>query len=123
MKYIYQVVLVLTIIFCSCQKKNRYIIPEDKFVDILVDIHIADAFYSNNQYGELKLSKIDSSVYYKVIFEKYNIEKAKFDSTLKAYTMQPIVMESIYDKVIDKLKKIEAERLKQEKDNSGGETK
>jgi uncharacterized Fe-S radical SAM superfamily protein PflX len=117
MKNLYYIVLLITVLTFSCQNKNKYILTEEKFVDILVDIHIADAFYSNNQYGKYKLSEIDSAVYYKVIFEKYNIEKERFDSTLSTYTKQPELMVSIYDQVIDKLKKIETEELRKEEES------
>lgn len=116
MKNINWLILFLIISCYSCHKKNTYILNEEEFIDILVDIHIADAFYSNNQYGVLKLSEIDSAVYYKAIFEKHEIEKARFDSTLKAYTIQPDVMESIYDKIIDRLKKLEEEQRKKEEE-------
>ncbi len=115
MKKIYWILIFLpALILNSCKDKNEYILSEEEFIDVLVDIHIADAFNTSHLSGSVQLSKIDSATYYKVIFEKHHIEKARFDSTLKTYTMQPELMESVYDKVIDKLQKMEAQTIKEE---------
>jgi len=79
-----------------------YVIPRDKFVDVLVEMHIMDAVTNAPEYYR-KFGKNDSVNIYAGIFRKYDVTQAQFDSTMVMYTRQPDKYLKVYDDVILKL--------------------
>ena len=104
MKKVFFVIL-LAFLFSSCQEKpkTKVLIPEDKMVQILFDLHLADGVLNSTE-----LSYSDSVLraenYYANILKKYNIDRPIFDSALQQYTKNPELYLKIYDKVIGKLR-------------------
>lgn len=74
-------------------------IERDVFIDILVEMHIMDAISNETEYYR-KFSPKDSINLYKLIFEKHNVTKAEFDSTVSAYTRRTELYKEIYDEVL-----------------------
>ena len=81
---IFLLFLVSSIIF-SCEQKHDFIIPEDKMVDILVDIHIADGVLNTESFTYDDKS-LRPENYYKNVLEKHGINRLEFDSALSQYT-------------------------------------
>lgn len=99
---------------CRQNKVPNNVIANDKMVNVLVDMHIADAVLSrvSNQDTMLMMA---SSKYY-IIFKKYNIDSAMFSRSLKHYNYQPDELAKIYARVIDSINaKITKEKLKKKK--------
>ena len=108
----------LSIILFSCTNtKKKYLIPDKKMVPLLVDMHIADATGLNYLSGQKKL-KIDSTALYGWIFEKHDVTKMQFDSTMAFYTKHPDRLGKVYEKVIAGLSKLESEIKEAEKDEA-----
>ena len=81
---------------------NRNLIPRKKFIEILVNIHLADVLASGqNNYRKYEPS--DTVDIYGSIFQKYDVTKAEFDSTVVMYIRQPEVYLKVYDEVLLKL--------------------
>lgn len=104
--------LFLTIIFfISCNRKQGVvpaeIIPKDSLINIIVDLHIADAVLLN-PITQSKISDISSNLLYKKVLNKYAITRERFNTSINFYAETPIVLDSIYDKVIEKLSLIES---------------
>lgn len=99
------------ILFISCNRKqgvvSAEIIPKDSLINIIVDLHLADAILINSV-TQSKISDISSNHLYKSVLNKYEITKERFDSSIIFYSENPIVLDSIYDKVIEKLSMIES---------------
>jgi hypothetical protein len=103
-----RLLLLLTLLtLASCRDRTtgmprRQVIPRDKFVDVLVDMHKMDAL---TNYYELfhKMEHGDSIDPYSPILNKYGYSKARFDSTISAYTRHPLKFQKVYDDVILKL--------------------
>jgi len=94
---------------------QKDMIERDVFVDMLVDMHILDAISNESEFYR-KFSTKDSLDLYSKIFEKYNVTKAEFDSTVSAYTRRGDLYKEVYDQVlleinlrIDEANKIEEE--------------
>jgi hypothetical protein len=82
------------------------IIPEKKFISILVDIHLADGI------GMINVNNNDTFVYdsaslYGAVFQKYGVTRAMFDSTMLYYTARPGDFAEVYNEVMARLKKME----------------
>jgi len=117
MKYRRRSVLITVSIFLvfvllvSCVGSGRkQIIPAKKFVNILVDLHLADAIAIEK--WSLNLSyQLDSTSLYGSVFNKYGVTKAQFDSTMLYFSARPDVFQKIYNKVNAKLKRLEEESV------------
>jgi len=112
------------ILLVSCHsKKNEAklkIIPEDKFIKVLIDYHLAEGVSStqlfHKRYNNCKAFNITDSV-----LHRYGYTKANFDSTVSFYSDDPEKFDAIYDKVIASLSRIQAEvqkKMAKEKDKS-----
>ncbi len=86
-------------------------------VPLLVDMHIADATGLNYLPGQKQL-RVDSAALYGWIFEKHDITRMQFDSTMAFYTRHPDRLSKIYEKVIAGLSKLESEIKEAEKDEA-----
>jgi|GEM_PF-534785 len=95
----------LTFIGCSSLKRENEILPKDDFINILVDLHMLDAYTTD--YSTKKMTGvIDSLTVYTSLFEKYNTNKKVFDSTLSWYTLHPKKLSEVYDEVFGKINRI-----------------
>lgn len=97
------------LLFLGCNKTPDYVIPKDTLVPLIVDLHLADAVFTNRGVIDLDFDTIDSASYYQSIFNQYSINRVDFDSTMDYLTAQPRKMDVIYDEVIERLSKMEAE--------------
>ncbi len=91
----------MILLACNRKKVPDNVMPKDKMVNVLVDMHLADAVLSrvNNQDTMLMMA---SSKYY-LIFKKYGIDSAKFTRSLKYYNYQPDEFAKLYAQVVDSL--------------------
>ncbi len=99
--------LFLVLFIASCQDDptkmdKRYLISRNKFVNILVDMHTMDAIMNGSEYYR-KYEAGDSVNIYQEIFDKYDVSKADFDSTIVSYTRRPDLYMNVYDEVILRL--------------------
>lgn len=86
--------------------KKKYLLDRDIFVNLLVDIHLAYAIQGSSEYHELS-RKFDSIDIHSVIFSKYGIERAAYDSTMSYYSKKPEDLVKIYDEVIMRLNQLQ----------------
>lgn len=75
---------------------------------ILKEILIAEAAVSVNEKGNSNSDK--SAAYYKYIFQKHNVDKSKFDASLKYYAEHADMMKEMYDTIIVQLNKEELKK-------------
>lgn len=101
------VAIILAIV--GCNTKKRQLIPEDDLVDILVDIHLAEALFKVTRIKTQKFSIYDSLDIYDSVVVQHGYTKAQYDSTLAYYSDNITKFKAIYDKVIEKLNKLEGE--------------
>jgi hypothetical protein len=101
-------VMAIVAISCSKEKDSKQKLNEDQFINMLIDIHVADGsldrkniYRSGNNYRP--------SYYYNSIYEKYNITAAEFDSCVYHYTSNPERYTKLYDIVIDSLNRLETQ--------------
>jgi len=124
MRYLFRptgwvVILLLAVTALSCNRASRKnIINAKKFVNVLVDIHLADGMANENMMHDPNYP-LDSASLYGSVFKKYGVTRAMFDSTLIYYSAHPDDFQKLYNKVTAKLKRMEdelnAENEKEEK--------
>lgn len=89
----------------SCEKESTYHYPEDKLIDVIIDVHIAKAAIQNAPVG------VRDSMYHELFGQICQIHQVNPDSVsmdLDKLTLDPDYLEKLYEKVIDTLEKTTA---------------
>lgn len=76
------------------------LIPEAKMTQILLDVHIIEGARSGTR---VLGDTADVNVYYKGLYEKYQITPGQYDTSFLYYSHYPEKMMHMYDVVIDSL--------------------
>ena len=102
------IVSLLFILGCNPHQgiQKKYLVDRDIFVNLLLDIHLAYAIQGSPEYHEFS-RQYDSINIHSLIFDKYGIEKAAFDSTMSYYSKKPEDLIEIYDEVIMRLNQLQ----------------
>jgi len=106
-KIVLSFLIVTGLLSCKKNPKSDYLIPRDKFREILTEIYMADGYYMMN-YNDISRHK-DTTNFYNDIIKQRGYTRANFDSTLKYYTTRSKKLETIYDDVITDLNKLQQE--------------
>jgi len=107
------ILIIFSLIAGSCSgRKNKLdkkdLIPENEFVSILTDIHIANGLLTLPKIVSWSSSLDSISVYYQVI-EKHGYSKDAMDKTMKYYFIKnPKRLNKIYDQVLGVLSEMES---------------
>ena len=98
----------LTVLCVSCSNgpKDEPKLNEDQFVNMLIDIHIADGTLTSQNIYRAG-NNYRPSYYYNSIYEKYDLTPAEFDSCVFFYSKNTEQLTQIYDRVIDSLNRLE----------------
>ncbi|MDA3928291.1 MAG: DUF4296 domain-containing protein [Prolixibacteraceae bacterium] len=114
MKKILVLLSILLLIF-SCKRDPipHDAIPRDKYVDVLVDVHIAEGMY--NDRVRLKIDSVESTSLYMSVLEKHKVTEEEMLSTSLYYSRKQREYTKIYNDVLDKISMlIEDEKIKEE---------
>jgi len=96
--------IILSVFVISCYSESNYdIIPREDFINILTELHIADAILTEKGLYDRKL-KDSADSYYNYILVKHNMSRNKFDQSLKYYTGDLEDFSLIYELVIENIK-------------------
>ena len=86
----------LFVLLSSCSIKPSGVLSQRQMVDVLFDIHKADATISvTSPYR----TAADNREYYNRVFAKWNVTKENFDRSLEWYATRPDDLLDIYDSV------------------------
>lgn len=100
--------LIITLFFftiTACQESKTISWSEEKLINVLVDIHLAEAAIQNS-FGSVKDSI--GALYYKQIYERYDIKEIEFQEHLAYLKKNPAFTEEIYIKILEEINKREA---------------
>lgn len=103
----YQTLLILFLILAStaCQKKQsisgKEFIERDVLVDVLVDIHLMDGVTQDRKFS--RIYEADSLDILTPILDKYQVNKQMFDTTMIVYSLNPDLLDAVYNDVLIKL--------------------
>ena len=102
-------------ISCSTSPSDENRIEEAKFIDVLVDIHIADATMVVSGF-RIKTDSTKIRLYYNDVLLKHNVTQKQIQNTFKYYASNPKKFEAIYEQVSEKIIKLEEENKKKIKE-------
>lgn len=98
-------------VLSSC--KVKFDIPEKKMAAILADMHMADGVMDVQHTFEVSYLS-DSAQIYKPILKKYGYTLENFRSALNQYMKNPKAFESVYKRVIKRLKAVQKQYATEE---------
>lgn len=110
MKNIFFFLIIL--IAVSCSKKEEVvpadILPADKMIPVLADMHLAEATIQLRNYGHNDSTKNLAYGFYRFIFQKHKLTEAEFHKSFTWYSQRPEKMHAIYQEVLSELSRKQA---------------
>jgi len=98
-------ILLLALTFTACQKKKnisgKKFVEREVLVDLLVDIHLMDGVTQDRKFG--RKFDVDSVDILTPIFDKYQVTRQMFDTTMFVYSRNPALLDGVYNDVLIKL--------------------
>lgn len=94
--------LLLFLVACRSGPVPDRLIEEDRFVPLLVDIHLADGYLSSKSQVPDSLGYRGNGLY-AAIFKKHHVDSAQFKKSFQYYSIHLEQMNRIYQAVIDRL--------------------
>lgn len=89
-------------------ERPAWVMPPDSMTDLMTDIHLVEgARIGKRTIGDT----LPISVYYQLVWDKYDLDKEMYDSLFSYYSRHPAVMEEIYNKVLQRLSEMEAQSM------------
>ncbi len=96
----------LNLFFCGCETpEEKPRIPEEQLINVLADVHIAEAALQALR-GQTKDSM--SQAYYQQIYTIHGLDSVEMQQTLEALRKKPEEMKALYDKVMERVEKLNA---------------
>jgi len=100
-----QIQFLLTILIlltaCNSNRLPEGVLEEQKMVNVLTDLTVIDGYMSSLMYTDTL--RIEGKNYYATVYKNHNITRAVFDKSMKYYSTQPVLLDSMYSKVTKKL--------------------
>ena len=99
------------LLFNACDKpvyeKPAELIKEKQMIDMLVDIHLAEAIHNTRGYSDSLLNNTSSEDFYYSVLAKYNMADSIFEKSFVYYASNPKNFEKMYREVMNKLSEME----------------
>lgn len=92
--------IILIIIFVCCGKA-RSPIPHDDFVQLMVDVHMAEALIHSHH--PVKLRDSFYTVYMAEVLENHKLNKSEFELALDVMLSDPEYLEFVYQEVVTEI--------------------
>jgi len=113
MKKLFPILLFLLIVVAvACERpvveKPKNLIKEKEMIDMLVDMHVAEAIHTKFRYDTLMRNNSSANFYYSVL-EKYGVADSVFEKSFVYYASVPKNFEKMYRKVLSQLGEMEQE--------------
>jgi hypothetical protein len=111
--YMKKLIPFLLILLAGCKQPlpdiPSDVLPTEKMVKIIADMHIADAVAETKKAQEGKDNVALTNEYYKQIYKIHNVSEEDFKRSYKFYEDNPGWMDQVYKGVITELSKKQAE--------------
>ncbi len=109
-------ILLLALTFTACKKQKtitgKEFMDRDALVGVLVDIHLMDGVTQDRKFG--RKYDADSIDILTPILEKHQVSRQMFDTTMFVYSMNPVLLDEVYNDVLIKLNVMLDENNKEE---------
>lgn len=98
-------ILLLTALACSdpVVPKPDKLVSRDDMIEMLTDIHLAEAVFQAKRYTTEELSRYTESDFYYSVLKKHDVADSTFEQSLIYYSRKPKEFEKIYTRVVNRL--------------------
>ena len=103
-----RVSIIALLLFFSCKQKTKVpdtILPVDKMEKILMDMMLADEFYSQKQIDSATIDSFSRTNIYKTVFTLHKTNKEQFRKSLSFYESHPDLLKTVLDSMHSKANK------------------
>lgn len=109
MKRLLFIIIILTLGGCGQMNdpKPADLIPQERMIQVLADIHVADALVEHKT-GMQNLNLPLTSALYNQIYKNNSITAEQYKTSYNYYEAHPALMDNMYTQVITELSKREA---------------
>ena len=108
-------ILSLSLYLISCGPKTEKdieipvgILAKDKFAKVLTDFALAESA-ANMNIKNVVVQKTDSVYAFDPLLEN-NVRQSQYDSTVRFYTSEPELYKKVYEKVLENMSEMQAQR-------------
>ena len=93
-------------IACSSDSVPNGILEEDKMIEVLTDIHLADG-YASVLYNDT--TKTKAAALYFAVYKKYDTDSVQVRKSLEYYTKHPDRLQKMYEKINGNIQQLQAQ--------------
>lgn len=104
-KYLFVLICVTLLVACAPTDTNKIpdtVLSQQKMQAILLDMHLAEAVANKKQAPADSVTQVALGLYQK-IYTKHQTTEEQFKNSFDFYTAHPVLLDSIYSRVIDEL--------------------
>ena len=102
MRYCLIIIMVILAFSCSNNKVPKGILTEKQITPIILDLHLAEAIFSQRYTMENKRENFQEDLYLSVL-KKYKLDQKSFEASVLYYGKHPDKYKPIYDEVLNRL--------------------
>ncbi|RKX19068.1 MAG: hypothetical protein DRP35_08310 [Candidatus Zixiibacteriota bacterium] len=104
---VWLLLLIVPLLFsCNSDKKKEEqqpIIPKEKFIRLLTDIHKTDGYFSSIKQNLINDTTLNPKNFFGEVFHKYGVTNKDFQATILYYCYRMDEFEIIYEQVVQNL--------------------
>ncbi len=104
---------IVSIMLISCSKtpvkKPEKLLQENTMVNLLVDIHVAEAAFNTRRHRDSLVGRSSSADFYYSILQKHSVVDTVFEQSFVFYASQPRKFEKMYRQVMNQLSEMDQE--------------
>lgn len=89
---------------CNSNQVPKGIIENGKMILVLTDIHLVDSYVSSAAYDTTTQPVAN---YYKVVYQKYKTDSVQVQKSLRYYSTDPELLDTMYHQVLRRLETME----------------
>jgi hypothetical protein len=122
-------ILLISISLVSCYHENKLdvkkpenLISIDKLTGVITDLQLAEGIFVNNRIIGFRTDKEYKDSLYALIFHHYGITFEIFKKNIDYYNTDPVLMEKVYDKVLENLNKMQSKIENEAKEEAKQDT-
>lgn len=106
-------ILITIVSLAACSGKDKLpakVIQPDKFAEVLIDVHLAEADLIEKKLGA-DSSRLFIAEKYEVIFAMHDISEEEFKKSFDYYNQHPQQLFDIYEKVVQGLTEAQEQQI------------
>ncbi|WP_395808872.1 DUF4296 domain-containing protein [Daejeonella sp.] len=96
---VFKLFFLALVLIVSCRDNDvpKDLIEEQRMIQIIADLHIIDGYMASLVYTDS--TRINGKNFYTTVYKSHKTTKAVYEKSLKYYSMDPVRLDSMYNRV------------------------